>query len=89
MKEVTNADTPNHTHTHVQQFLAAGLAESTARAYAVGQRWYLDFCQWADLNHCPASERWLILFAALWLARACCGKPSEAIWQQSTIFTFG
>lgn len=28
----------------LQGFLAAGLAESTAKAYAVGQRRYFQFC---------------------------------------------
>ena len=48
----------------MQEFLAAGLADSTAKAYAVGQRRYLQFCQQVALSPLPASEHQLMLFAS-------------------------
>ena len=57
---------PDWLETSVQHFLAAGPDhdDSTAKAYAVGQRRYLELCQQTSLVPCPASEHQLILFAA-------------------------
>ena len=38
-------------------------SQTPLSAYAVGQQWYLDFCQRTALTPCPASEHQLMLFA--------------------------
>ena len=48
----------------LHQFLAAGIAPSTARAYAVGRRRFEEFCQRLQLTPYPTSERVLLHFVA-------------------------
>ena len=54
----------HHLETSVQHFLAAGLADSTARACAVGQWQYLEFCQQTSLAPYPVSKHQSMLFTA-------------------------
>ena len=48
----------------VQHYLRCSLAPSTKRAYAAGQRRYIDFCTKAGLSPFPTNEKKLCSFAA-------------------------
>ena len=48
----------------VHKLFSAGLAPSTSKVYASGQKQYLIFCDSAKLSPFPASENTLMLFVA-------------------------
>ena len=56
--------------------LAQGLAPSTRRVYAAGQRAYFQFCSSFSLPYFPSSE-WLLMLFATWLAQTRKLAPSS------------
>ncbi len=66
----------------VRSLFIEGLAPSTIKAYACGQRRYLKFCSLAGLVAVPAREEVLGKFVAKWLVRGYGIEPLNHTWRE-------